>query len=65
MSNIASTRKPKYPPYHADAYKAYFAVIKHLGIEDECVEPCPFNKGGTRDTEKGAKLHWAIYEALK
>jgi hypothetical protein len=57
-------RKSKYPPYHEETYKAYFAAIRHLGIEAECVEPDPINTGGTRDTEKGAKLHWAIYEAL-
>jgi len=51
-------------PYHPESYRAYFAVIKHLCIEHECVEPDPFNKGGTRDTEKGAKLYRVIYETL-
>lgn len=57
-------RGKKYPPYREDVYKAYFAVIRHLGIYDECIEPCPINRGGTKDTEKGLQLHWAIYKAL-
>lgn len=57
-------KKKGYPPYREDVYVAYFAVIKHLKIYDDCVEPDPFNTGGSRDTEKGAQLHWAIYEAL-
>jgi hypothetical protein len=51
-------------PYQRDAYVAYFAAIRALGIEHECVEPNPFNPGGTRDTEKGATLYKAIYEAI-
>lgn len=62
---VVERGREKYPPYRHDVYRTYFAVIKHLKIYDECVEPCPINKGGTRDTEKGAKLHWAIYNALQ
>ncbi len=51
-------------PYTHEAYRVYFAVIRELDIENECIEPDPFNKGGIRDTEKGAKLYRKIYEAL-
>jgi hypothetical protein len=51
-------------PYEEKSYRAYFSVIRHLEIYDECVMPDVLNKGGTVDTEKGHALYTAIYKAI-
>ena len=48
------------------AHKVFESVVAELGIESECIELDPDSTdGGTRDTEYGNKLYWAIEDAIK
>jgi hypothetical protein len=48
------------------AHKVFVSVVTELGIESRCIEPDPDSLyGGTRDTEYGNKLYWAIEDTIK
>ena len=48
------------------AHNVFTSVVEELGIETECIEADPDSTdGGTRDTEYGNKLYWAIEDAIK
>lgn len=48
------------------AHAVFVSVVTELGIKSKCIELDPDSTdGGTRDTEYGNKLYWAIEDAIK
>ena len=43
----------------------YWEVVNKFNAEDKCVMDDPDNKGGTRNTEFGQELYYAIEDTIK
>lgn len=43
----------------------YWEVVDKFNAEDKCVMDDPDNKGGTRNTEFGQELYYAIEDTIK
>jgi len=43
----------------------YWEVVNKFNAEDKCVMDDPNNKGGTRNTEFGQELYYAIEDTIK
>ena len=47
------------------ANDVYWEVVNKFDAEDKCVMDDPDNKGGTRNTEFGQELYYAIEDTIK